>query len=139
MKTLNLRVQQQSHNAMALAEYLNQQDWVKQVFYPGIKTHHQHELAKMQMSGFGGMLSFELDQEIPAISFLGELKLIKDVLSLGGVETTILSPAKTSHSLLSESERQAQGITTQLLRLSCGIENHEDIINDIKQAVGKIT
>ncbi|MBS3738955.1 trans-sulfuration enzyme family protein [Mesohalobacter halotolerans] len=139
MKTLNLRVQQQSHNAMAIAEYLNQQDWVKQVFYPGIKTHHQHELAKMQMSGFGGMLSFELDQEIPAISFLGELKLIKDVLSLGGVETTILSPTKTSHSLLSESERQAQGITTQLLRLSCGIENHEDIINDIKQAVGKIT
>ena len=138
MKTLNLRVQQQSQNAMALAEYLDQQDWVKQVFYPGLSSHPQHELAKQQMLGFGGMLSFELNAEIPSKLFLGGLKLIKDVLSLGGVETTILSPAKTSHSLLSEDERQAQGITEQVLRLSCGIENQEDIINDFEQCINNI-
>ena len=138
MKTLNLRVQQQSQNAMALAEYLEKQDWVKQVFYPGLSSHPQHELAKQQMLGFGGMLSFELDTEIPSKAFLGGLKLIKDVLSLGGVETTILSPTKTSHSLLSEEERQAQGITSQVLRLSCGIENLEDIIDDFEQCIDSI-
>ena len=138
MKTLNLRVTQQSHNAMVLAEYLDQQDWVKKVFYPGLPSHPQHELSKKQMLGFGGMLSFELTSEINTRSFLDRLKLIKDVLSLGGVETTILSPAKTSHSLLSEDERQAQGITNQVLRLSCGIENKEDIMNDFKQAIDKI-
>jgi len=138
MKTLNLRVTQQSHNAMVLAEYLDQQDWVKKVFYPGLPSHPQHELSKKQMLGFGGMLSFELTSEINTRSFLDRLELIKDVLSLGGVETTILSPAKTSHSLLSEDERQTQGITDQVLRLSCGIENIEDIINDFEQAINKI-
>lgn len=138
MKTLNLRVKQQSQNAMAFAEYLNQQDWVKQVFYPGLSSHPQYELAKQQMTGFGGMLSFELNAEIPSKSFLNGLKLIKDVLSLGGVESTILSPVKTSHSLLSEEERQAQGITSQVLRLSCGIENQDDIINDFEQCINNI-
>lgn len=138
MKTLNLRVQQQTHNAMKIAQFLYEQDWVKQVFYPGLKSHPQYELARDQMSGFGGMLSFELVEEIPSTLFLSKLNLIKDVLSLGGVETTILSPAKTSHSLLSDTERQSQGITNQVLRLSCGIENHEDIIEDLNQAVTKI-
>jgi len=138
MKTLNLRVQQQSQNATALANYLDQQNWVKQVFYPSLISHPQHELAKQQMFGFGGMLSFELNAKILSKEFLGSLKLIKDVLSLGGVESTILSPAKTSHSLLSEEERQAQGITNQVLRLSCGIENKEDIIDDFEQCISSI-
>jgi cystathionine beta-lyase len=109
------------------------------VFYPGLETHSQFDLAQSQMSGFGGMLSFKLIKEISTTAFLKELKLVKDVLSLGGVETTILSPAKTSHSLLSDEERQAQGINNQVLRLSCGIENVEDIIDDFNQSISKIT
>ncbi len=138
MKTLNLRVQQQNKNAAELANFLYHRDWVKQVFYPGLESHPQYDLAQSQMHGFGGMLSFRLIDEISAIAFLKELKLVKDVLSLGGVETTILSPAKTSHSLLSEEERQAQGITNQVLRLSCGIENVEDIIGDFNQSISRI-
>lgn len=138
MKTLNLRVQQQNRNAMAMAEFLTQQSWVKAVNYPGLKTHPQHQLANLQMTGFGGMLSFELSDEIPARKFLQHLELVKDVLSLGGVETTILSPTKTSHSLLSAVEREAQGITDQLLRLSLGIENFEDIRYDFEQSISKI-
>lgn len=138
MKTLNLRVQQQNRNAMAMAEFLTQQSWVKAVNYPGLKTHPQHQLANLQMTGFGGMLSFELSDEIPAKKFLQHLELVKDVLSLGGVETTILSPTKTSHSLLSAVEREAQGITDQLLRLSVGIENFEDIRYDFEQSISKI-
>jgi len=138
MKTLNLRVQQQNKNALKLAEYLAEQIWVKHVNYPGLKSHPQHELAKQQMLGFGGMLSFELQNKFPASDFLSHLELIKDVLSLGGVETTILSPAETSHSLLSVEERDAQGITNQLLRLSCGIEDTDDIINDFENCIQKI-
>jgi len=139
MKTLNLRVQQQNKNAQALAEYLQKQSWIKKVNYPGLKSHPQHELAIAQMKGFGGMLSFELKDNISALDFLNHLKLIKDVLSLGGVETTILSPAETSHSLLSVEEREAQGITNQLLRLSVGIEDTEDIINDFENCIQNIT
>jgi cystathionine beta-lyase len=138
MKTLNLRVQQQNKNAQAIAEYLVKQSWVKTVNYPGLKEHPQHDLAKQQMHGFGGMLSFELEENFPALKFLNHLELIKDVLSLGGVETTILSPAETSHSLLSEDEREAQGITNQLLRLSCGIEDIEDLIADFEKCIQKI-
>ncbi|RRO21465.1 trans-sulfuration enzyme family protein [Flavobacteriaceae bacterium 14752] len=138
MKTLNLRVQQQNKNAAELANFLYHRDWIEQVFYPGLESHPQYDLAQSQMKGFGGMLSFKLIKEISATAFLKELKLVKDVLSLGGVETTILSPAKTSHSLLSEDERQAQGITNQVLRLSCGIENIEDIIDDFNQSISRI-
>ncbi len=139
MKTLNLRVQKQTQNAFAMAKYLEKQDWVNKVFYPGLSSHSQYDLAKKQMLGFGGMLSFELNAEVSSELFLKNLKLIKDVLSLGGVETTILSPAQTSHSLLSEDERESQGITSQVLRLSCGIENIENLINDFEQCITKIT
>jgi cystathionine beta-lyase len=139
MKTLNLRVKQQTHNAQLLAEFLQAQDWVEQVNYPGLETHPQHELAKTQMLGFGAMLSFRLDKNIEPLQFLNGLGLIKDVLSLGGVETTILSPAKTSHSLLSEEERKLQGIDDHLLRLSCGIEDVEDLISDFETCIKNIT
>jgi cystathionine beta-lyase len=139
MKTLNLRVQKQNANAQKLAEFLNEQEWVNKVNYPGLYEHPQHELAKSQMDGFGGMLSFELSEDIPANQFLKKLRLIKDVLSLGGVETTILSPSLTSHSLLTEKERHAQGISSQLLRLSCGIEDCEDLMHDIQLCIKCIT
>jgi cystathionine beta-lyase len=90
------------------------------------------------MTGFGAMLSFRLEKNIDPLKFLNALELIKDVLSLGGVETTILSPAKTSHSLLTEAERQNQGIDNHLLRLSCGIEEVEDLIDDFEACIQKI-
>lgn len=138
MKTLNLRVKQQTYNAQLLAEYLEKQDWVEQVNYPGLVSHPQHQLAKSQMTGFGAMLSFRLEKNIDPLNFLNALELIKDVLSLGGVETTILSPAKTSHSLLTEAERKNQGIDNHLLRLSCGIEEVEDLIDDFEACIQKI-
>jgi len=138
MKTLNLRVNQQTQNALCLAEFLDHQDWVELVNYPGLKSHPQHNLAKSQMLGFGAMLSFRLKKTIDPLEFLKGLHLIKDVLSLGGVETTILSPAKTSHSLLTEEERQLQGIDDHLLRLSCGIEEVEDLTKDFKDCIKSI-
>lgn len=138
MKTLNLRVKQQTCNAQLIAEYLEKQDWVEQVNYPGLLSHPQHLLAKSQMTGFGAMLSFRLEKSIDPLAFLNALGLIKDVLSLGGVETTILSPSKTSHSLLTEAERQKQGIDNHLLRLSCGIEEVVDLINDFEICIQKI-
>ena len=138
MKTLNLRLRQQTQNALLLAQYLESQSWVEQVHYPGLSSHPQHELAKSQMLGFGAMLSFRLSKAYDPLRFLNHLSLIKDVLSLGGVETTILSPAKTSHSLLSQEERGSQGIDDHLLRLSCGIEEVEDLINDFDNCINKI-
>ena len=139
MKTLNLRVHQQTKNAQLLAEYLSHQNWVEQVNYPGLPTHPQHELAKCQMLGFGAMLSFRLSKKINPLDFLNGLELIKDVLSLGGVETTILSPAVTSHSLLTEDERKLQGIDDHLLRLSCGIEEVEDLICDFENCIKNVS
>jgi len=138
MKTLNLRVQKQNENAQKIAEFLQAQDWVKTVNYPGLESHPQFEIASNQMIGFGGMLSLELSEKIPSDKFLQYLSLIKDVLSLGGVETTVLSPALTSHSLLSNEERKQQGISSQLLRLSCGIENFDDLISDFQQSINRI-
>ena len=97
-----------------------------------------YELAKKQMSGFGGMLSFELSDELDASAFMKELKLIKPSMSLAGVESTILSPTQTSHALLSAEERENQGIADGLLRFSVGIEEKEDLIADLKQALEKV-
>jgi cystathionine beta-lyase len=134
MKTLSLRVQQQTKNAQLLAEFLENSEYVDKVYYPGLKSHPQHNLASQQMAGFGAMLSFELrDQDTPS-SFFKSLRLIKNVLSLGGVESTMLSPEKTSHSLLSSEERAAQGIASNLVRFSVGIEDVEDLQYDIEKA-----
>ena len=103
-----------------------------------IDNELKHVGQEDQMLGFGAMLSFRLAKDIKPIEFLNDLELIKDVLSLGGVETTILSPAETSHSLLSEDERRAQGIDEYLLRLSCGIEEVEDLINDFENCIQKV-
>tara|TARA_R110002020_G_scaffold454448_1_gene669920 strand:+ start:43533 stop:44708 length:1176 start_codon:yes stop_codon:yes gene_type:complete len=139
MKTLVLRVQKQNKNAKNLAKWLEKHDLVDQVYYPGLKSHPDYELAKSQMSGFGGMLSFELKEGLDATQFQKELKLIKSSMSLAGVESTILSPTKTSHALLSPEERENQGINDGLLRFSVGIEDKEDLIEDIEQALKIIT
>ena len=138
MKTLALRVKAQNRNAKKMAKFLSQHQDVKKVFYPGLKTHPQYELAKSQMKGFGGMLSFELVDGLDAMQFQKELKLIKSSMSLAGVESTVLSPHKTSHSLLTQKERDNIGVTDNLIRFSVGIESKQDLINDIEQAIAKI-
>jgi cystathionine beta-lyase len=139
LKTMGLRVRAQNENAQKLAEYLSTHQEVARVYYPGLKDHPQHELAKSQMHGFGGMLSFELRQSERTSDFQKALKLIKSSMSLAGVESTLLSPAKTSHALLSEEERQEQGITDGLIRFSVGIEETEDLIADLEQALRSIS
>lgn len=137
IKTLYLRVQAQNSNAQSMAQFLSDQDWVKNVYYPGLKTHPDHELAAAQMNGFGGMLSFDLADGIICKDFLLALKLIKPTMSLAGIESTALSPRLTSHALLSEEERQKQGITDQMVRFSAGIEAIEDLKADLIQAIEK--
>src|SRR6056300_1145519 len=137
IKTLFLRVQAQNQNAQLLAEFLNSQDRVAKVYYPGLPQHPDHEIAKKQMKGFGGMLTFDLAPHLNCKQFLLGLKLIKPTMSLAGIESTALSPRLTSHALLSETERIAQGITTQMVRFSTGIEAIQDLKEDLIQSVNQ--
>lgn len=139
IKTLGIRVRAQNRNAKKLAKYLSTHPAIESVYYPGLKCHPEYALAKAQMKGFGGMLSFKLQSHIEASQFTNALKLIKPAMSLAGVESTITSPSKTSHALLSQKERDTLGITSQLLRLSVGIETKQDLINDIEQALASAT
>ncbi|MEZ4946787.1 MAG: PLP-dependent aspartate aminotransferase family protein [Cyclobacteriaceae bacterium] len=134
LKTIVLRVNQQNSNAMTIARFLESESKVGKVFYPGLKTHPLHSIAKKQMpGGFGGMLSFEVKGSPD--KFMKKLKYIKRAVSLGGVESTINSPMRTSHSKLTAEERKAVGISDKLVRFSVGIEDPTDLINDIKQAL----
>lgn len=135
IKTLGLRVEKHNQNAGFVAEQLQSQNGVAKVFYPGLKTHKNHQLAKSQMHGYGGMLSFELHPSIDAKAYLQRLELIKPAMSLAGVESTVIQPSLTSHALMSPEERAKQGISDQLLRLSVGIEDKEDIFEDLVQAL----
>ncbi len=135
IKTLGLRVEKHNQNAGFVAEQLQSQNGVAKVFYPGLKTHKNHQLAKSQMHGYGGMLSFELHPSIDAKAYLQRLELIKPAMSLAGVESTVIQPSLTSHALMSPEERAKQGISDQLLRLSVGIEDKEDILEDLVQAL----
>ncbi len=135
IKTLGLRVEKHNQNAGFVAEQLQSQNGVTKVFYPGLTTHKNHELARSQMNGYGGMLSFELHPSIDAKAYLRRLELIKPAMSLAGVESTVIQPSLTSHALMSPDERAKQGISDQLLRLSVGIEDKEDIFEDLVQAL----
>lgn len=136
LKTLSVRVERQNANAMAIAEFLARHPAVQRVNYPGLETHPGYAVARRQMWGFGGMMSFEVDERrINAGRFLRRLQLITPALSLGGVETIICAPAATSHSKLTPAERAALGISDGLLRLSVGIEDADDIIADLAQAL----
>lgn len=137
LKTIVLRVRQQNQNALSVARYLKTDSRIGKVYYPGLTDHPDHGVAKAQMpGGFGGMLSFEVKND--AAKFVNNLQLIRRAISLGGVESTITSPTRTSHKKMTPAERQAMGVTDNLVRLSIGIEEGEDIIEDIKQALGKI-
>ena len=135
IKTLFLRVHAQNENAQGMAEFLVRQDWIEKVYYPGLHTHPDHHLAKKQMKGFGGMLSFDLAEGIDCKTFLTHLNLVKPTMSLAGIESTALSPRLTSHALLTEEERIAQGITPQMVRFSLGIEALEDLQEDLVNAI----
>ena len=135
MKTLAIRVKAQQKNAKKIAKFLSKNKAVKHVYYPGLISHPDYELAKIQMKGFGAMLSFELSNLYDTTKFLNHLKLIKPSMSLAGVESTMILPSKTSHALLTEVERKNQGISDQLIRFSVGIESKKDLIYDIKTAL----
>ena len=138
MKTLCIRVNAQSENALRIANFLEKNENVSIVNYPGLQSHPQHELSKKQMRGFGGMLSFALKDEKKANQFTRFLKIIKPAGSLGGVESTITSPALTSHAKISKEQREKFGISEGLLRFSVGIEDYQDLEHDLTQAFDKI-
>lgn len=135
MKTMAIRVKAQNKNAKKMAKWLDKNEAIAKVYYPGLKTHTDHLLAQAQMKGYGGMMSFELASHIDPEAFQKALRLIKPSMSLAGVESTMLSPAQTSHFLLGEEERKNQGIAEGLIRFSVGIEDKKDLIADIEQAL----
>ncbi|MBA21733.1 MAG: cystathionine beta-lyase [Flavobacteriales bacterium] len=137
IKTLSLRVHAQNQNAQELAKFLEEKSSVDAVYYPGLESHPDHDLAKNQMKGFSGMFSFELNTSFDLDVFQQNLKLIKPAMSLAGVESTLTIPCKTSHSLLTPEDRISQGIQDNLIRFSSGIEHVEDLKDDINQAIKK--
>jgi cystathionine beta-lyase/cystathionine gamma-synthase len=134
LKTIHLRVERCNDNAMELAHFLETHPAVSQVHYPGLPAHPGHEIATRQMSGFGGMLSFEAGRQ-DGLAFQKRLKLIKPSMSLGGLESICCSPAHTSHRHLGPDGRKAEGISEELIRLSVGIEDVEDLKADMEQAL----
>ena len=135
MKTLFIRVREQTNNAKILAKMLDENNNISTVYYPGLVSHPSHEIAKSQMNDFGAMMSFDLNQDVDVNDFLKSLKIIKPGMSLAGVETTVNFPMKTSHGLMSQKERDIQGIGDKLIRLSVGIESYEDLYEDLNQAI----
>lgn len=137
MKTLQLRVQRQNESAMQIAQFLENHAGVAQVFYPGLASHVNHHIAKKQMRGFGGMLSFMLkENSFEAVRrFLPHLRYAHAAANLGAVETIVGPPATTSHVECTREEREAMGIPESLIRYSTGIEDVEDLIADLKQAL----
>ena len=135
LKTLSVRMREHQTNAVEVAEYLSGHKKVKKVFYPGLKSHPRHNLAKKQMSGFGGMVSYELTGNFAgAKRFLKNLKLFSLAESLGGVESLAGHPALMTHSSIPLTLRKSLGISDELVRLSVGIENIEDLIEDLRRA-----
>ncbi|WP_249870470.1 cystathionine gamma-synthase family protein [Oceanobacillus saliphilus] len=139
MKTLKLRVKQQEINAVAIAEFLLKQDLVEDVYYPGLKTHVNHDIAKKQMRGFGGMLSFSLKGGMDAVRILlPNLVYANRAANLGAVETTYGPARTTSHIECTPEERAKVGIPEGLVRVSAGIEDTEDLIKDLEQAFANL-
>jgi cystathionine beta-lyase/cystathionine gamma-synthase len=135
LKTLALRVRQHNENAGRLAQWLQAHPSVAHVNYPGLTGHPDHAIAARQMRGFGGMLSFELHDPARGDGVLGRLRVATPALSLGGVETLVCIPSRTSHRTLSTEERRRAGISDGLIRVSVGIEDVEDLIEDFGQAL----
>jgi cystathionine gamma-lyase/cystathionine beta-lyase/cystathionine gamma-lyase/homocysteine desulfhydrase len=137
-KTLPVRMERHNANAMALAEFLAAHPKVEQTLYPGLPTHPQHALAKRQMRGFGGLISIELGSLGNARAVLNSVRLMALAESLGGVETLISHPATMTHGSVPAERRQQIGITDGLVRISVGIEDIEDLVADISQALDRV-
>lgn len=135
VKTLALRMERHNSNAMKVAEFLENHPEVTRVHYPGLTSHPQHELAKQQMSGFGGTMAFEVASFEKGKRLMNNVKLAHLAVSLGDVHTLIQHPASMTHAIMPKAEREAVGITDGLIRLSVGIEDVEDIIADLDQAL----
>lgn len=136
LETLNIRMKAHCENALALAEWLQQQPGVKAVHYPGLTTHPQHELAKRQQSGFGGVLSFELDGgKEAAWRVIDNTKLLSITANLGDAKTTITHPATTTHGRMAEEDRLKAGISDGLIRIAVGLEDVKDIQNDLARGL----
>jgi methionine-gamma-lyase len=136
IKTLGVRMDRHCQNALEVATFLENHPKVTNVMYPGLKSFPQHELAKKQMDGFGGLISFELKDGLETgLSMMNKLELLKRAVSLGDVDSLIQHPASMTHSVVPKEERIKMGIADGLIRLSVGIENAEDIINDLQQAL----
>ena len=139
MKTFEIRMERHCKNAKKVVEFLNKHPKIEKVYYPGLETHPGHEIAKKQMKDFGAMISFELKGGFEAgKTLLNNLKLCSLAVSLGDTETLIQHPASMTHSPYTKEEREAAGITDGLVRLSVGLENVEDIIEDLEQGLEKI-
>ena len=139
IETLHLRVQQHCRNAQVVAEYLQLHPAVDKVFYPGLKTHHNHDIAAKQQSGFGGIVTFTLkeDTEEAAKAFVCSTKYFKLAESLGGVKSLLCHPATMTHKSIPAEKRQTAGVADSLVRLSVGLEDVQDLIADIEQALSK--
>ena len=139
IETLHLRIKQHCANAQSVAEYLEQHPLVDRVFYPGLASHPNHAIAKQQAKGFGGIVSFTLKQntEQAAIDFVTSTKLFLLAESLGGVKSLLCHPANMTHKSIPAEKRRAAGVADSLIRLSVGLEEVEDLINDLEQAFAK--
>jgi cystathionine beta-lyase/cystathionine gamma-synthase len=139
IKTLSLRMERHSSNAMAVAKFLEEHEKVARVSYPGLPSHPGHAIAKRQMKAYSGMISLELKGGIPAgRDLMNNVKLCALAESLGAVETMITHPATMTHAGVPKEEREARGLTDGLVRISVGIEDVEDIIADLDQALASI-
>jgi cystathionine gamma-lyase len=138
IKTLHLRMQRHSENGKAIAEFLQNHSRVKNVYWPGIASHPNHELAKKQMRDFGGMMSFTLHEDNleAAKNVVEKVKIFSLAESLGGVESLIGHPASMTHASIPKEEREKTGVVDSLIRLSVGVEDVEDLIGDLQQAMG---
>lgn len=135
LRTLPIRIKQHQKNTRAVVDYLLRQPQLKKIYYPGLKTHPGHKIALQQQQDFGAIVSIELDYDVEQIAiFLESLNIFSLAESLGGVESLICHPATMTHAAMDESSRARAGITQQLLRLSIGIEDKEDLIDDFEQA-----
>lgn len=137
LKTLALRMQRHNENADALARFLASHPGVAKVNYPGLTEHPDHAIAKSQMRGYGGMLSFELENPAQVDRLLSRLRIVMPALSLGGVESLICIPSRTSHRMMTPAERVRSGISDGLIRVSVGIENIEDLLEDFSAALAR--
>ena len=138
IKTLALRMERHNLNAYAIANMLSNHPKVEDVFYPGLADHKNHDIAKSQMKGFGGMISFDVGGTNEGKTLVNNVKVCTLATSLGGVETIIQHSASMTHATLTTEERKKAGVTDGLIRLSAGIENRQDLIEDLKNALDKI-